>query len=235
VTDADGVTLFDHSDWLGTVRFRNVYASPSVVTCTSLPFGDALSCVGNDLSTTHFTGKERDGESGLDNFGARYNGSSIGRFMSTDPYDSMLIRQGMKAGGLSEAAADTFFDGFLENPQDWNKYLYALNNPLRFIDPNGAGPREGHHLIPERENLGAIGKAFADRIKTGALSGNGVPNQPGFNLPHRAYNDAVKALLEEAEETDGPSSGWTLQQWKDFANKVLNSNDEGLPILRTEI
>ena len=36
--------------------------------------------------TTHkFTGKERDGESGLDNFGARYLTSSIGRFMSPDP------------------------------------------------------------------------------------------------------------------------------------------------------
>jgi hypothetical protein len=27
----------------------------------------------------HFTGKERDTESGLDNFGARYNASSMGR------------------------------------------------------------------------------------------------------------------------------------------------------------
>ncbi len=32
-----------------------------------------------------FTGKERDAESGLDNFGARYDASSMGRFMSADP------------------------------------------------------------------------------------------------------------------------------------------------------
>jgi RHS repeat-associated protein len=31
-----------------------------------------------------FTGKERDAESGLDNFGARYYGSSVGRFMTPD-------------------------------------------------------------------------------------------------------------------------------------------------------
>ena len=31
-----------------------------------------------------FTGKERDTESGLDNFGARYNASSVGRWMSPD-------------------------------------------------------------------------------------------------------------------------------------------------------
>jgi len=33
-----------------------------------------------------FTGKERDSESGLDNFGARYMGSSLGRFMSPDEF-----------------------------------------------------------------------------------------------------------------------------------------------------
>jgi RHS repeat-associated protein len=36
-------------------------------------------CVPSDHK---FTGKERDSEPGLDNFGARYNSSSIGRFMT---------------------------------------------------------------------------------------------------------------------------------------------------------
>ena len=34
---------------------------------------------------SRYTGKERDTESGLDYFGARYYGSSMGRFMSPDP------------------------------------------------------------------------------------------------------------------------------------------------------
>jgi RHS repeat-associated protein len=34
--------------------------------------------------TNKFTGKERDSESGLDNFGARYDSSQYGRFMSPD-------------------------------------------------------------------------------------------------------------------------------------------------------
>jgi len=62
------------------------------------------------------TGKERDSESGLDNFGARYNASSLGRFMSPDPL----------------MASATVY-----NPQTWNRYTYALNNPLKFIDPDG--------------------------------------------------------------------------------------------------
>jgi RHS repeat-associated protein len=63
-----------------------------------------------------FTGKERDSQSGLDNFGARFDSSSMGRFTSPDPL-------------LSSAR--------LANPQTWNRYAYGLNNPLRIIDPTG--------------------------------------------------------------------------------------------------
>jgi len=112
----DSVGLhFQFSDWLGTRRVQ-VNATTGVVdeTCLSLPFGDSLSCNGTDATELHFTGKERDAESGLDYFGARYYGSSMGRFMSPDD-----------------------FGGHLEDPQTLNKYAYAGNNPLRFTDPSG--------------------------------------------------------------------------------------------------
>lgn len=122
VSDADGNSIFDHSDWLGTARLRNNYANPTLFeTCTSLPFGDALACAGGDLSTIHFTGKDRDAESGLDNFGARYNASNFGRFMTPDwsgdpdpvPYASM------------------------DAPQTLNLYAYVANNPIFITDPDG--------------------------------------------------------------------------------------------------
>jgi RHS repeat-associated protein len=64
-----------------------------------------------------FTGKERDTETGWDYFGARYYGSKIGRFTTADPY-------------LDTRPA-------LSNPQRWNRYAYGLNNPLRYVDPDG--------------------------------------------------------------------------------------------------
>jgi RHS repeat-associated protein len=64
-----------------------------------------------------FTGKERDSESGVDYSDARHYTSIMGRFLQPDP-----------AGLL---AADP------SNPQSWNRYAYALNNPLSFIDPSG--------------------------------------------------------------------------------------------------
>jgi RHS repeat-associated protein len=62
-----------------------------------------------------FAGKERDSESGLDNFGARYFASTLGRFMSPD----------------STAYSSS------HNPQSWNLYAYTLNNPLKYVDPTG--------------------------------------------------------------------------------------------------
>jgi RHS repeat-associated protein len=63
-----------------------------------------------------FTGKERDAETGLDYFGARYMSSAQGRFTSPDP----LLNSGRPW-----------------QPQSWNRYSYTLNNPLKFTDPTG--------------------------------------------------------------------------------------------------
>jgi RHS repeat-associated protein len=64
-----------------------------------------------------FTGKERDSESGLDNFGARYFSSQFGRMMSPDPIFASPAH--------------------LTDPQMWNEYAYVRNNPLSMTDPTG--------------------------------------------------------------------------------------------------
>jgi RHS repeat-associated protein len=71
-----------------------------------------------------FTGKERDSESGLDNFGARYDSSSLGRFLSPDWSES----------------PDAVPYADLTNPQTLNLYGYVTNNPLSRADANGHCP-----------------------------------------------------------------------------------------------
>jgi len=111
----DGTTYFVHKDHLGSSRLmtrpdRTIYDSLDY-----LPYGEQ---VAGDTGSTHkFTGKERDAETNLDYFGARYYSSSLGRFASTDP-KGIALRD-------------------LLNPQKLNKYSYVLNNPLSLFDPNG--------------------------------------------------------------------------------------------------
>jgi RHS repeat-associated protein len=81
------------------------------------PFGGERIYTNNCDPDYKFTGKERDGESGLDYFGLRYDSSQYGRFMSPD---SMFIGNKL-----------------LSSPQDLNLYAYALNNPIHYNDPDG--------------------------------------------------------------------------------------------------
>jgi RHS repeat-associated protein len=68
-----------------------------------------------------YTGKERDQESGLDYFGARYYASSMGRFMSPD--------WSAKVAPVPYAK--------LDDPQSLNLYAYVRNNPLSRADLDG--------------------------------------------------------------------------------------------------
>jgi RHS repeat-associated protein len=67
------------------------------------------------------TGKERDTESGLDYFGARYYASNMGRFMSPD----------------WSAKEDPVPYSSFDNPQSLNLFSYVLNNPLVKNDKDG--------------------------------------------------------------------------------------------------
>lgn len=105
------------ADHLGTARVNTNSSGAICYDADFYPFGGERIVTDTCDSAYKFTGKERDSESGLDNFGKRYYGSTFGRFVSPD------------AKGVSIR--------HLLNPQKLNKYSYVLNNPLAFFDPNG--------------------------------------------------------------------------------------------------
>lgn len=103
-----------------------------------------------------FTGKERDQETGLDYFEARYFSSAQGRFTSPDP---------------------PLLDQHIEDPQSWNLYAYGRNNPLRYIDPTGnaielLGDEEQRkkELALRQKSLGndkAASRVYINEVKDG--------------------------------------------------------------------
>lgn len=121
---------FYHLDALGSVRMVTNRTGAVVARYDYLPFGEEIPVLvggrnqvpgyGADAGARRFTGKERDSESGLHFFGARYYGASFGRFTTTDPTFNIT--------------------GNLANPQRWNRYVYALNSPLGVVDPDGREP-----------------------------------------------------------------------------------------------
>jgi len=81
-----------------------------------------------------FTGKERDTESGLDYFLARYYSGAQGRFISPDEFAGGIVDPftGQQVGQPGPLPYANIVD-----PQTLNKYAYVRNNPLPYTDPDG--------------------------------------------------------------------------------------------------
>ena len=79
-----------------------------------LPFGEARSSTTPMLTDKLFTGQHLMTDLGIYHYAARFYSPRLGRFLS----------------------ADTILPGYA-NPQNLNRYTYALNNPLGYVDPSG--------------------------------------------------------------------------------------------------
>jgi RHS repeat-associated protein len=88
------------------------------------PFGTEVIVTGPGANHYKFTGKERDSESGLDYFGARYYSNGLGRFITPD----------WSAIPVPVPYAD------LSDPQSLNQYTYVRNIPTTNVDADGHCP-----------------------------------------------------------------------------------------------
>jgi RHS repeat-associated protein len=165
-------TSYFTSDHLGTPRVITNKDKVVISRHDYMPFGEEIKAGTGGRTTGQgyvddsdgvrqkFTQKERDSETELDYFEARYYSSSQGRFTSPDefkggPNDLWSIRS-----GDSRTQALVYADA--TNPQSLNKYLYAYNNPLRYVDQDGHNPQEGvEYQLRADEKAFAAGKITA--------------------------------------------------------------------------
>ena len=126
-----------------------------------------------------FTGKERDAETGLDYFGARYMSSAQGRWASPDLVNLTSER-------------------LLSPSSTINKYVYGGNNPLRFVDPDGRditvfyeqGLPTGHIMLAASNQQTGDFAFMSVGPQTHFDAGiplhpfSGVPGTSAFAMPH---------------------------------------------------
>jgi RHS repeat-associated protein len=173
-----------------------------------------------------FTGKERDAETGLDYFGARYFSGAQGRFTSPDP---IMIHPDR-----------------LAEPQRLNLYVYARNNPLRYVDPNGLDDitydQAGNEIERKKHGklynffVGDTWKVKADSGQTYNLDSALKPLQNGQRyqiVSQQETREMLGGFLKENAYGRGHESAGlgtvlqnspTNQAW-DFKNKVLTGDE----------
>jgi RHS repeat-associated protein len=125
--------ILDQTGTLANVRRHDYLPFGEELVAPAGGRGTALGYEAGDGIRQQFTAKERDNETGLDFFEARYYASTQGRFTSIDPYNIVLEAQ----FATDTNKAQSQFRTYLSNPQRWARYTYALNNPLLYTDPQG--------------------------------------------------------------------------------------------------
>ena len=122
-----------------------------------------------------YTGKFEEPDLGIQDFGARWYDPRIGRFLAIDPVG---------------------FDP--QNPQSFNRYAYANNNPYRYVDPNGESPLDVGFFIVNTVSFGlAIYSGNPEAIASAgidlAASAVGLASPiPGTGLAIKAARAADK-------------------------------------------
>jgi RHS repeat-associated protein len=193
---------YNLTDWLGTKRMQTTSGGNQQETCISNPFGDGLSCTGGtDATEQHFTGKDRDVESGLDYFYARYYSSILGRFMTPD-----------WAGKPTAVPYASFGD-----PQSLNLYAYVGNNPNTGIDvdghmgqppawtdvtDNGIGQVSStYNMPPIIQNQEYIDSYWEGQIASGALSAPPTPQGDSGSAQQQNQDGSAKSDSSTAAAT----------------------------------
>jgi RHS repeat-associated protein len=155
------------TDSLGTTRVVTDSNGTMCYDSDYLPYGHEQNYLNTCLQTYKFTGYERDAETNNDYAMARHYNSRIFRFLQPDP------------AGMSSVT--------LTNPQTWNRYSYATNNPSNLTDPTGEDDGGDGGDWGEGGGFGGFGSGGWGGCDVwcegGSISVPTIPNWSGIPLP----------------------------------------------------
>jgi RHS repeat-associated protein len=133
-----------------------------------------------------YTGKERDSETGLYYYGARYLDSRTGRWLSGDPAVSDYVPSAPVNDEAKKRNESLPGMGGVFNYANLHAYHYAGNNPVRYTDPDGRLMRDEDGTLifePEGEVRGAYhASGLSTTMQDGSLyADDGTPILAGEN------------------------------------------------------
>ncbi len=173
----DGKIYFYLHDHLGSTGFTLSDEGDVLEQLVNYPYGNPRleNTVGSALADYKFTGKERDLESGLQYFEARYYSGTLGRFNRVEPL------------------ADSLKKEWLKDPQMLNLYAYALMNPVKLVDPDGKTVYRFGNGTSKQVYINGISSPLKNAINQGKGQ---VGND--FTLVHNSTSGFFGDILESA-------------------------------------
>ncbi len=190
--DGSGNIFYYLADHLGSSRV--IVQAGQTTACFDTdygPFGSEHDYTTSCPQNYKFTGKERDPESGLDNFEARYYGSSIARFTSPD---------------------DPFVGWNLADPQSLNLYAYVQDNPINDVDPTG----HACYIVDGGSSMPCTFDDIASAMGADIpIVGNtqGLPGVIGPDTAGNAKTNSIQAAAQ-ANDTETPQGQSVVQEIK---------------------
>jgi RHS repeat-associated protein len=128
-----------HGDHLGSAQVVTDYRGEVYEHIEYTPYGELWVEHAPDVEATpfRFTGKERDSETGLYYYGARYLNPQTGMWLSTDPAMGEYIPQAPLNDEARKYNGNLPGMGGIFNTVNLHAYHYAGNNPVKYTDPEG--------------------------------------------------------------------------------------------------
>jgi len=170
------VWVYHTTDHLGSTRLEGTTTSVNKVH-DYWPFGEEVlqTPLTYNSEALRFAGMERDPASGNDYDHARYCSSTQGRFLSPDK-----------------------LQGQIEEPQSWNRYAYAGNNPLKYVDPDGRAIKVASLYVVPPETAAAIRSSVetAVSVSGGEILARGIDSLLSLVLP--TTDNEVAANIESS-------------------------------------
>lgn len=153
-------------DHLGSANVITDGSGATVGEARYYPYGETRLTTGSMYTDQLFTGQREMAGLGIYHYGARFYSPKLGRFLSADSI-------------VPNAA----------NPQDFNRYSYVRNNPMRYTDPSGHVCTDPEDPTPTCYGSGTT------RVGNRMIQGN------------QAELGAAKNLLKVVKKTKGEGGG----------------------------